>query len=116
MLVIVRMTVTVMVHLLLLRVLVLVVVVMVLVLHRLLDPDRRLVDLLVDDLLLLDDGRLVVMVDALRVRVRVLVVLLLDRDVYDDLLLFHVAAGNKTMPNDQRCWLYSNPEHIPAVR
>lgn len=91
-LVLVRMAVAVMVKLLLLGVLVLVVMVMVLVLHRLLDLDRRLVDLLMDDLLLLDDRGLVVVMDALRVRVRVFVALLLDRNVNDDLLLFHVAA------------------------
>lgn len=91
-LVLVRMAVAVMVKLLLLGVLVLVVMVMVLVLHRLLDLDRRLVDFLMDDLLLLDDRGLVVVMDALRVCVRVFVALLLDRNVNDDLLLFHVSA------------------------
>lgn len=95
-LVLVSMAVTVMVHLLarVLRMLVLVVVVVVLVLHRLLDLDGRLVDLLVVDFLLLDDRRFVVVVHGFGVRVRVLVVLLLDGNVDDDLLLFDVPAMN----------------------
>lgn len=113
MLVLVRMAVTVMVHLFLLRVLVLVVVMVVLVFHRLLDPDRRLVDLLVDDLLLLDDGRLVVVVDALCVRVRVLVALLLDRDVNDDLLLFHVAVEDEPMATINDVVYIPNPNTYP---
>lgn len=89
------MLVTVMVvYLLLFGVLVLVVMVMVFVFHRLLDLDGRFVDLLVEDLLLLDDRRLVMVMNALRVRVCVLVVLLLDGYVNDDFLLFH-------MPDDE---------------
>lgn len=84
--------VTVMVDFFLLGMLVLVVMMMVFMLHRLLDLDRWLVDLFVYDLLLFDDRRLVMVVNAFRVRVRVLVVLLFHRNVNDDFLLFHMAT------------------------
>lgn len=88
----VLMMMTVMVNLFLLGMLVLVVMMMVFMLHRFLDLDRRFVYLLVYDLLLLDNGRFVMVMNTFCVRMRVLVVLLLYRNVNDDFLLFHMAT------------------------
>lgn len=57
--------------------------------------DGRLVDLLVNGFLLLDDRRLVMVVHALRMRMRVLVVLLFDGNMNDDLLFLDVTIRNK---------------------